>query len=130
MTDPADDQTIELISQRVIAAVRKDLEILLAEVSGPAANEQLTVGQVAQRLGVARSTVYAHWRDWGGYKLGPGTKAPIRFDIRALPTVTERAHAGRVPEVGPPRPRRRPRRRGRDLLADAPRLVQPLDGPG
>lgn len=84
-----DERTIELIAQRVIAAIRDDLDAIAAELSSSRqATEQLTVGQIAERLGVARSTVYAHWREWGGYKLGTGDKAPIRFDGTALPVAS------------------------------------------
>ena len=51
-----DEQTIELIAQRVVAAIRDDLDAIAAELSiSPQATERLTVGQVAERLGVARS---------------------------------------------------------------------------
>lgn len=123
------ERTIELIAERVVAALREHLETIAAELSPPAQpNEQLTVGQVARRLGVARSTVYAHWREWGGYKLGPGGKAPIRFDSGALPIARPKSEP-RPPLVVEPvsRPARRKRRR-RDLLVDAPRLARPLDG--
>jgi transposase-like protein len=123
-----DEQTIELIAQRVIAAIRDDLEEIAAELStSPQATEQLTVGQVARRLGVARSTVYAHWREWGGYKLGNGEKAPIRFDTIALPVVASNP-SSYPPLTAKLRERRGRKRPRRDLLADAPRLIRPLDG--
>ena len=47
------DQTIELIAKRVIEALRDDLEAIAAELTTPTSpGEQLTVGQVARRLGV------------------------------------------------------------------------------
>jgi len=127
----ANDQTIELIANRVIEALRDDLKAIAAELTTPTSpGEQLTVGQVARRLGVARSTVYAHWREWGGYKLGTGRKAPIRFDSSALPIERPKTPPKEAPEPGSAaRPSRRRRRRSRrDLLQDAPRLVVPLDG--
>jgi hypothetical protein len=121
------ERTIDLIADRVIAALREDLEAITTELS--AAPQQLTVEQVAQRLGVARSTVYAHWRDWGGYKLGASAKAPIRFDSEALPIVRPPSAPAQPADLGrsPQRRSRRRQRRG-DLLVDAPRLVQQLDG--
>lgn len=118
---------IELIAQLVVTGIRADLEAIAAELAmpnGPAA--QLTVDQVAQRLGVARSTVYAHWREWGGYKLGPSDKAPIRFDsVELRPTTPgSSAQAPRVNAASTPARRSRKRR---DLLTDAPRLAQTLD---
>lgn len=123
------DQAIELIAQRVIEALRGDLEAIAAELAGsPGAGDQLTVDQVAHRLRVARSTVYAHWREWGGYKLGSGEKAPIRFDSNTLPTAPPTTGKPRKPPAaGSSRPFKRRRREGRDLLVDAPRFVTPLD---
>jgi hypothetical protein len=123
-----DEHTIDVIADRVIAALRDDLQAIVAglqTLNEP--TEQLTVGQVACRLGVARSTVYAHWREWGGYKLGKGDKAPIRFDDAALPIVRSNP-TPRPPRAVEPAPRRaRKKRRRRDLLVDAPRLAQLLD---
>jgi transposase-like protein len=120
-----DDQVIELIAARVADALQDNLAAIAAELSlPPAAREQLTVGQVAQRLGVTRSTVYAHWREWGGYKLGTGPRAPIRFDSSALPI--ERRHPPTKPPELTSGTRTGGRRRGqprRDLLQDAPRLA-------
>jgi hypothetical protein len=125
----ADDQAIALIAEQVIGALRDDLELIVAELSTPTTNsERLTVGQVAHRLGVARSTVYAHWREWGGYKIGGGPKARIRFDSSALPVgAPARKKLHPAPDAQPirKRPRRRPPRR--DLLVAAPRLATPLD---
>jgi hypothetical protein len=123
------DQAIERLTARVIEALRSDLGALVAELLTPAASEQLTVGQVATRLGFTRATVYAHWHEWGGYKLGTGDRAAIRFDGEALPatatrvpvarrTLTERTSANRS----------RQRTRTRDLLVDKPRFAEPLDG--
>ncbi|HWD74140.1 MAG TPA: hypothetical protein VG371_03320, partial [Solirubrobacteraceae bacterium] len=114
--------TIELIADRVMAALRDDLETLAADLLGAAPSEQLTVEQVARRLGVATSTVYAHWREWGGYKLGPGNKAPIRFDSTALPIVRPQlAPASPSSPAAESKPARKRRKRS-DLLGDVPRL--------
>jgi transposase-like protein len=128
--DPAtiDATSIEVIAERVIAALRDDLDALAVELVGAASSDdQLTVEQVARRLGVARSTVYAHWREWGGYKLGAGQKARIRFDSSALPIVkpTPVPHPRVAVDASPKRARRRQRR---GLLVAAPRLPQTLDG--
>jgi hypothetical protein len=123
------EEAIDLIAQRVIDALRDDLQAVAAELAAPAqpSEQHLTVGQVAQRLGVARSTVYSHWRQWGGYKLGPGPKAPIRFDSRALPIVRQDRHQTPPQDAQRAPSRRRRRRPRRNLLADAPRLVEPTD---
>ncbi|MGH2868010.1 MAG: hypothetical protein ACRDNK_10640 [Solirubrobacteraceae bacterium] len=124
-----DEQIMELIAARVTTALREDLETILAELGQPVTPAPtLTVEQVARHFGVSRSTVYAHWREWGGYKLSNGDKAPIRFDGRNLPAASEtsRSHPARLPDIQSP-PRRK-RRRRRDLLSDTPRLTPPLDG--
>ncbi|MGH3609406.1 MAG: helix-turn-helix domain-containing protein [Pseudonocardiaceae bacterium] len=115
-----DEQTMELIAAHITAALREDLEAILAELGQSIAHAPaLTVDQVARRLGVSRSTVYTHWREWGGYKLGNSEKAPIRFDGNHLPLTPH----------SPPEPRTaaspgpRPRRRRRELITDAPRFA-------
>ncbi len=123
-----DEQMMQLIAARVTAALREDLETLLAELDQPVAPAPpMTVEQIARHLGVSRSTVYAHWREWGGYKLGHSDKAPIRFDSPALPPSRSKG-ALRPPLIVEPssKPSRRSRRR--DLLVDAPRMTQMADG--
>jgi hypothetical protein len=74
--DSIDDHTLGLIASRVVIALREELEAIAVELGKSNGSESLlTVDDVAERLGVARSTVYAHWREWGGYKLGGGEKA-------------------------------------------------------
>ncbi len=119
----ADERTVELIAARVTAALRDDLELVLATFTRPEReNGSLTVEQLAARLGVARSTVYAHWREWGGYKLGTGPKAPIRFDADKLRAPSHFTAS----QAAAPRPSRKTsRRRTRaELITDAPRLTQ------
>lgn len=128
---PDDRAAVDMIAARVVEALHADLESLINAADIPGASPSgLTVDQVAKRLGVARSTVYAHWREWGGYKLGRGLKAPVRFDPDQLPsakkvTVTT-PQSDSPPASSPPRARR-PERRRRELIVDAPRLLSPLD---
>ncbi len=49
--------------------------------------------EVARRLGVERSWVYAHADEIGGIRLGNGPRARLRFDPD---TVAERLHVGSV----------------------------------
>jgi len=44
--------------------------------SGVTQGVMLTIKQIAQRLQVAEDTVYKHWRELGGFKVG----GSIRFD--------------------------------------------------
>lgn len=117
-----DQETMDTLVDRVAGELRERLETMVEELLTPMRDaDPLTVAEVAERLGVARSTVYAHWREWGGFKLSGGEKAPIRFAVEQLPASSE---GRRRPEHNArealPRPRRR--RRRKDLIADAPRL--------
>jgi hypothetical protein len=129
--DGIDQRTLDLIVELVVEALQTRLEEIVAdlatETAGAHAGCQLTVEDVAARFHVARSTVYAHWREWGGYKLGEGDKAPIRFDGGSLPIVKP-GPTPRQPAKIEVRPKRRGKKRPRrELLVDAPRLAQPLD---
>jgi transposase-like protein len=115
-----DESTIQLIVQRVAAELQEIVAALTTQ--NDAARTHLTVDDVAALLGVARSTVYAHWREWGGYKLGDGDKSPIRFDVSALPTSSATEQTTRK-RSDVPHPNVRKRRRRRQLLTDAPRLA-------
>jgi hypothetical protein len=124
----ADEQTVELIAARVTAALRDELEAMLIRFARPATSGQsLTVEQLATRLGVARSTVYAHWREWGGYKLGPGKKAPIRFDHDKLPLARLTTAEPDPRRSEPPRETGTRNRRRRELITDAPRMARPQE---
>ena len=122
-TPEIDAQTIALIAERVIAALRGELEAIAMSLLTDDGSQPLTVGDVAERFGVARSTVYAHWREWGGYKLGESVKAPIRFEGSGLPrAVSARQSTDQEPTRGPKR-----RRGRRELISDAPRFDHPVE---
>jgi hypothetical protein len=123
-----DDHTLGLIVSRVVIALRDELEAIVVELGRTSVGEPvLTVDDVAERLGVARSTVYAHWREWGGYKLGGGEKAAIRFSASALPT-----RSAQDPRNGSASKTtsHRSRSRRRPLLRAAPRLPVSLGDDG
>jgi hypothetical protein len=115
MIDPVDDAIVERIAGRVVDLLRAEIETLIGEVvqtnatAGP-----LTVDQVANRFGVARSTVYAHWREWGGYKLGESPTAPIRFN--------DPPHRPPTKSDAMPEPRSARRRRRRSVLDGVDKL--------
>jgi transposase-like protein len=122
MSAEIDERTVELIAERVMESLRDELESIVAELARANGSARpLTVEEVADRFGVARSTVYAHWREWGGYKLGQNDKAPIRFDSSRLPTTPPAADMRSDGPSGK-------RRKRRDLVADTPRFEQPLTG--
>ena len=86
-TDGIDERAIDLIASRVPKALRDEPADIAAGLGARSTAESaLTVDAVAERLDVSRSTVYAHRCEWGGYKLGSGAKAAIRFSPSALPT--------------------------------------------
>lgn len=120
-----DERTILVIAERVAEALRSELQTIAADLTATEAPDRpLTVGQVADRFGVARSTVYAHWRDWGGYKLGLGDRAAIRFPPTTLPDAspkTSEPSKSAGPETGRSR-----RRRDRPVLRGAPRMPSEL----
>lgn len=116
------ERAVDAISERIAALLREDLCELLADIEVPRpARAVLTVAEVAGRLGVTRPTVYAHWREWGGYRLGRGTRAPIRFDPERLPSPLPNP-AGDAPAAR----RRAGERDHRRLIADEPRFSQPF----
>lgn len=45
--------------------------------------ELIDAAELARRLGIARSTVYANARRFGAIRLGDGPRAPLRFDYAA-----------------------------------------------
>jgi transposase-like protein len=121
--DNISEDTVELIARRVAEALRQELAAIAADLAKPDGSEPpLTVDDVAERFGVARSTVYAHWREWGGYKLGSGQKTAIRFppDALAKPSDSSTPRSGN--SEGPEAAKRRSRPRGRSVLRGAPRL--------
>ena len=124
-----DQETMDILVQRVAAELSDRLEAMIVALVAPRAEpEHLTVAEVAERLGVARSTVYAHWREWGGFKLSDADKAPIRFTSDVLPAGRSagRRVAAQMPGALKPRPTPRRRRRRNHLIAVAPRLAGDL----
>ncbi|RKQ90876.1 integrase-like protein [Solirubrobacter pauli] len=65
----------------------------------------LTVAQVARRLQVHSSWVYANARQLGALRLGTGPKAPLRFDPRRVALAVGDPS---LPAAGPSSARRRP----------------------
>ena len=118
-----DDRALETVAALVTESLRNELQELSDALAQTSTNPTLTVEQVAVRLGVSRSTVYAHWREWGGYKLSDSERAPIRFDARRLPHHDRGPADDRLQRPTAPQQRRR-----RHLIADAPRMPQPARG--
>jgi hypothetical protein len=85
-----------------------DIDAIAREVAARLTHRGLglvTVDQLAAELQVERSWVYARWRRLGGFKLGEGRNAPIRFDLSAVWALL-RQH-----DAPPPAASQTPRRR-------------------
>lgn len=75
-----DDASIEAIARRVAQP--------LATAGG---RRLVTAGELAERLGVERSWVYANARRLGGLRLSDGPRAQLRFDAeRALQSLRQK----------------------------------------
>ena len=126
-TDGIDERTIELIASRVVRALKDELAEIAAGIQETSVTEfALTVDDVAERFRVSPSTVYAHWREWGGYKLGAGNKSAIRFRPSTLPTGPPKASQPTQPSsarLG----RARRGRRAPVVLHGEPRLPTEFD---
>jgi hypothetical protein len=79
-----------------VEAVARQVAALLA--ASPGSLPLLSAGEVAARLGVERSWVYAHARELGVVRLGDGPRPRLRFD----PAVVERLRNPQPP-VAPAR---------------------------
>ena len=123
-----DEHAIELIARRVANALKDQLVEIAAGLGERSVTEStLTVDDVAERFSVSRSTVYAHWREWGGFKLGAGDKSAIRFRPSSLPTRQSKASQPvRTSNARPSRSRRA--RRASVVLRGEPRLPTEFDG--
>ena len=84
----------------------------------------LTAAQVAARLGVQRTWVYAHANELGVVRLGDGPRPRLRFDpaivARLTNATTPRTTDTNLLPIRTPRPRRRRRRVGDELRRAQP----------
>lgn len=105
-----DDDLVEEVARRVAR--------LLRDAGGESAGGLLTAAQVAGRVGVERSWVYAHAEELGVVRIGIGPRPRVRFD----PAVLERCVAGvsRRPAASSSSRRRRSRPASVSLLPIVP----------
>jgi hypothetical protein len=96
------------------------LAIKLAAVR-PAARSMLTVEDICTAFQVSRAWVYENAGRLGGVKLGPGQRAPLRFDANRVAEALNPLAEGETPD--PPTPKTRYSSRGR-----AKRLHPVYDG--
>lgn len=94
---------------------------LIAERARPSTRPRLVAAaELARQLSVERSWVYEHANERGAVRLGPGPKAPLRFDPdRALAALAS-CSAGRMPaeSESPAQPSKPHSRRRRSLGTD------------
>jgi hypothetical protein len=77
----------------------------------------IDASQLALHLGVTRTWVYEHANQLGAIRLGPGSKARLRFDLDTATAAINGRPAGREtsrPTSPPPGTRRRRPKRGAD----------------
>lgn len=99
LTPLLDEASIEAIARRVVE--------LLGNKGKTDEGELISAAELAQRLGVERSWVYANARQLGAVRLGVGSRPRLRFDAaRARAALT--LEAGPV-AIGRARRTRRPR---------------------
>lgn len=118
-----DDRTIYAIARQVVEQLR-------ATAGESTSSSLVDAAELARRMGVDRSYVYAHADELGAVRLGTGAKPRLRFDVE----VAKAAHGGHAatpadPELDPPSParaRRRPRRVDRPgALRSRPASIPP-----
>jgi hypothetical protein len=79
---------VSLIDDASIEAIARRVAELLATAEG---RRLVTAGELADRLGVERSWVYANAQRLGGVRLSDGPRAQLRFDAeRALQSLREK----------------------------------------
>jgi hypothetical protein len=111
--------TVELTPAALDAIAERTAEILHARLR-PDLNpigRLVDPAELAAILSVERSWVYEHADELAPVRLGPGPRAPLRFDPRrTLELLGQRSAPAPAPEQTAPRPpqsRRRGRRAGR-----------------
>jgi hypothetical protein len=76
---------VEMLCSRFVDRWNPDLPPTRSDrpsVYSPA--ELIDAAELARRLGVARSTVYANSRRYGAIRLGDSRNSPLRFDYAAV----------------------------------------------
>lgn len=114
----------EMLCSRRVHPWGDDRQPIVERVGAP--DELIGVAELARRLGVARSTVYAHSATLGAIRLGFGPRAPLRFDYAAVLAALPTAGPRRAPVRSQVR-RPTHTRAGNRLLEDRPRF--PARGP-
>ena len=113
---------LKLAPEVIDAIARRVVELLPRGVSAPV--ELVDAAELARRLGIERSWVYAHAIQLGAIKLGNGRRPRLRFDPQVA---IERIRAAERQEANQGRPQRPPPPRPVD--GERPRLL-PIKGGG
>ncbi len=91
-----------------------DLLAMKLAATRPAAQPMLTVDDVCATFQVSRAWVYENARRLGGVKLGPGQRAPLRFDASRVAAALSPVGAER--EAPPEQRASQPSRKARTRL--------------
>lgn len=90
-----------------------DLLVIKLAAVRPAARPMLTVEDVCTTFQVSRAWVYENAGRLGGVKLGPGVRAPLRFDPNRVTAALSPLAAADADAVEPPTQKTNPpKRRG------------------
>jgi hypothetical protein len=103
---------VTLDAEDIEAIARRVTQLLSTHPSGVV---YIDARELAERLGVERSWVYAHARELGGVRLGDGPRARLRFDVERVRGMLGDVASGPAVEVNgvaPRSPARRQRSRG------------------
>jgi hypothetical protein len=86
LQDPNWDALLSLHPEFVETVARRVLQLAatIDDAPQPHGQDLLTVAEVATRLRVNPSWVYAHQEELGAIRLGSGPKARLRFDPHAV----------------------------------------------
>lgn len=103
------------LAPEAVEAIARRVAELMAEQSRPAPGRWVDAAELAQILGVERSTIYAHSARFGARRMTAGSRARLRFDLAEALAAWELRTTGRPRATAPRAPRRRTGADGRLL---------------
>lgn len=92
-----------------------DLVAIKVARTKPAIQPMLTVDEIARTFRVSRAWVYENAQRLGGIRLGPGQRAPLRFDLDKVMVAMQPSNSARQTTDTQPERERPARRSSRHL---------------